>query len=121
MERYGWTTSAAPGAPTIDVRDDLVGVFTAAGVEGTFVLYDVGGDRVVMVDQGRATTRFVPASTWRPPTGMFRPDEPTQPATARRRCGSRRLPSPPPPYRYRYMALTVLAGHRDGEPGRESS
>lgn len=40
-------------------------LFGAAGVKGTFVLYDVQRQRYVGHDRERAETRFVPASTYK--------------------------------------------------------
>lgn len=40
-------------------------LFRAAGVKGTFVLYDVTAQRLTGHDQRRANTRFVPASTFK--------------------------------------------------------
>ncbi len=42
-------------------------LFSDAGVEGTFVLYDVAEDTYVGVDRKRAETRFIPASTFKVP------------------------------------------------------
>ncbi|HEX5594803.1 MAG TPA: penicillin-binding transpeptidase domain-containing protein, partial [Micromonosporaceae bacterium] len=57
------TTEPAP--PAVTVRDDLAEVFTQAGTTGTFVLYDVHANRLIMVDQARAETPMVPASTFK--------------------------------------------------------
>lgn len=42
-------------------------IFADAGVEGTFVLYDVAADTLVGYNGERARTRFVPASTFKIP------------------------------------------------------
>ncbi|WP_433393298.1 class D beta-lactamase [Micromonospora sp. KLBMP9576] len=66
------TTTPAPArTPTVQVRDELAGVFRQAGLRGTFVLYDVTAERVVMVDRERAERRFVPASTFKIPHSLI--------------------------------------------------
>lgn len=42
-------------------------LFESAGVEGTFVLYDVSAGRYIGHDRGRAETRYIPASTYKIP------------------------------------------------------
>lgn len=66
-------TTDAPGAAGLDVevRDDLVEVFSDAGADGTFVLYDVAGDRLVTVNARRAEQPFVPASTFKIPHSLI--------------------------------------------------
>ncbi|MFG3714633.1 hypothetical protein [Micromonospora sp. NPDC047730] len=54
----------SPAAPAVETRDDLASLFRQAGLQGTFVLYDVTAARVVMVDRARAERRFIPASTF---------------------------------------------------------
>ncbi len=44
---------------------ELGKLFSDAGVEGTFVLYDVDANRLIGHNQLRAETRFVPASTFK--------------------------------------------------------
>lgn len=44
---------------------DLAGLFAAAGVQGTFVVYDVAADTYIGHDRSRAEHRFVPASTFK--------------------------------------------------------
>ncbi|MFG3422696.1 hypothetical protein ACIBTZ_18670 [Micromonospora sp. NPDC049460] len=56
--------SPSPAAPAVETRDDLASLFRQAGLQGTFVLYDVTAARVVMVDRARAERRFIPASTF---------------------------------------------------------
>jgi len=46
-------------------RADLQTAFEAQGVTGTFASYDVGGGRFLVVNPRRASTRFVPASTFK--------------------------------------------------------
>ncbi|MBV9563055.1 MAG: class D beta-lactamase [Bradyrhizobium sp.] len=46
-------------------RNDLEAVFKEHGVAGTFVLYDVAGDSLTLVNPVRAQTRLVPASTFK--------------------------------------------------------
>jgi len=54
-------------AQALDWRDnpDIGKLFTDAGVQGTFVLYDVDQDRYFGHDRIRAETRFIPASTFK--------------------------------------------------------
>jgi beta-lactamase class D len=65
--------TAPDGAAGLDVevRDDLVELFRDAGVDGTFVLYDVAGDRLVTVNPARAEQPFVPASTFKIPHSLI--------------------------------------------------
>src|SRR5262249_37242518 len=46
-------------------RADLNAIFQENGVVGTFVLHDVAGDRLTLVNPQRAQTRLVPASTYK--------------------------------------------------------
>jgi beta-lactamase class D len=46
-------------------RTDLEAVFRDNGVTGTFVLYDVAGDHLILVNPARANARLVPASTFK--------------------------------------------------------
>nr|AMP54034.1 classD [uncultured bacterium] len=46
-------------------------LFKKAGVEGTFVLYDVKADRMTGYNQMRAQTRLVPASTFKIPNSLI--------------------------------------------------
>ncbi|HEX5514544.1 MAG TPA: class D beta-lactamase [Gammaproteobacteria bacterium] len=46
-------------------------IFKDAGVAGTFVVYDVGAQRLVGHDQARAKARFVPASTFKIPNTLI--------------------------------------------------
>ncbi len=52
-------------ATTVDDRSDLKGVFAEHGTPGTFVLYDVAGDKLTVVDRPRAERRYIPASTFK--------------------------------------------------------
>lgn len=61
----GGMLSARANAGETLVRDDLISIFAEQGVTGTFVLYDVEADRLTLVNQKRAETRFVPASTFK--------------------------------------------------------
>lgn len=70
----------APSAPTrpagtarldVELRDDLVDLFRDTGTDGTFVLYDVAGDRLVTVNTARAEQPFVPASTFKIPHSLI--------------------------------------------------
>ena len=44
---------------------ELEKLFKEAGVNGTFVLFDVAADRLVIHNQQRAEKRFIPASTFK--------------------------------------------------------
>lgn len=44
---------------------ELGGAFKAAGVTGTFVLYDLDTDAYTVFDRERAQTRYIPASTFK--------------------------------------------------------
>lgn len=52
-------------AAEIVERPDLVKVFQAEGVIGTFALFDPSTDRLTVVDAKRAAVRYVPASTFK--------------------------------------------------------
>ncbi len=49
----------------------VAAVFKEAGLQGTFVLYDVQADRYTVHDRARAETRFVPASTFKIPNSLI--------------------------------------------------
>jgi beta-lactamase class D len=53
------------------IRDDLLRHFEKHGLTGTFVLYDVDGDRMTLVNAQRAEERFVPASTFKIPNSVI--------------------------------------------------
>jgi beta-lactamase class D len=55
-----WKESAAVGK-----------IFKDAGVNGTFVLYDVSAQKYVAYNKNRAETRFVPASTFKVPNTLI--------------------------------------------------
>lgn len=55
-QAIGWEESEAVGA-----------LFRNAGVDGTFVLYDLAAHRFIGYDRARAEIRFVPASTYKVP------------------------------------------------------
>lgn len=57
--------ASAREAAQFEVRDDLVTVFEDFGTPGTFALYDVAADRVIVVDSARAMRRYTPASTYK--------------------------------------------------------
>ena len=50
---------------------ELDKLFSDAGVNGTFVLYDVTGKRLVFHNPPRAETRFIPASTFKIPNSLI--------------------------------------------------
>jgi beta-lactamase class D len=54
VQALNWTPSA-----------DVTRLFIEAGVDGTFVLYDVEAERFIGHDRLRAQTRFVPGSTFK--------------------------------------------------------
>lgn len=60
--------NAACETQTSQALDDL---FVDAGVNGTFVLYDVSANRLVIHDQARAEKRFIPASTFKIPNSLI--------------------------------------------------
>lgn len=64
---------AAANAGAAEWQDsDAVGrAFKAAGVNGTFVLYDVSADRYTVFDRSRAQQRFDPASTFKAPNTLI--------------------------------------------------
>jgi beta-lactamase class D len=49
----------------------LDALFHDSGVSGTFILYDVSDDRLVIHNQARAETRFIPASTFKIPNSLI--------------------------------------------------
>lgn len=70
-----WAAGGKPAdtlqAPARESRPDLMSHFTRLGVDGTFALYDVGAHRLVLVDDKRADTRMVPASTYKIPNSLI--------------------------------------------------
>lgn len=46
-------------------------MFVKAGVQGTFVMYDVSEDKYIGYDRQRAETRFIPASTFKIPNSLI--------------------------------------------------
>ena len=60
-------TAASEWVDSVDIEK----LFTAAGLEGTFVLYDVAEDKLIGFNQQRAETRFIPASTFKIPHTMI--------------------------------------------------
>lgn len=55
-----WSDSAAVGR-----------LFKEAGVQGTFLLYDVEADRYTVHNRARAETRYIPASTFKLPNTLI--------------------------------------------------
>lgn len=55
----------------IEQSPELEGLFEEAGVTGTFVLYDVNADRLVVHNLTRAAKRFIPASTFKIPNSLI--------------------------------------------------
>lgn len=59
-------------SPLLEPREDLQAVFRDFGVkEGTFVLFDVQGNRMQLVNAGRAGYPFPPASTYKVPHSVI--------------------------------------------------
>jgi beta-lactamase class D len=58
-------TPSEPDRARIERRPELADVFRRARTTGTFALFDVSADRIVVVDSARAVRRFVPASTFK--------------------------------------------------------
>jgi len=52
-------------AETVSTRPDLMALFKAEGVTGTFVLLDVAEERMTIVNDKRAERRYTPASTFK--------------------------------------------------------
>lgn len=50
---------------------ELDQLFSASGINGTFVLYDVTSERLVVHDRARAEKRFIPASTFKIPNSLI--------------------------------------------------
>jgi beta-lactamase class D len=61
----------APLTFETQVDPELSKLFNEAGVNGTFVLYDVSAERFTIHDQARAETRFIPASTFKVPNSLI--------------------------------------------------
>lgn len=57
--------AASASAAEVVERPELAAHFKAAGVAGTFVLYDVSADRISVHDRTRADRRFAPQSTFK--------------------------------------------------------
>src|SRR5919106_3466173 len=57
----------APQAYTLDWQDSpaISQLFNNAGVEGAFVLYDVTAQSLIGYNLARASTRFIPVSTFK--------------------------------------------------------
>ena len=55
----------------IETSQELDKVFSDAGIKGTFVLYDVTADRLVVHNPIRAEKRFIPASTFKIPNSLI--------------------------------------------------
>jgi len=50
---------------------ELDQLFADSGINGTFVLYDVNADRLLVHDRARAEKRFIPASTFKIPNSLI--------------------------------------------------
>jgi beta-lactamase class D len=64
-------TDAAHPALTWSDNPELSGLFTQAGVDGTFVLYDTTTGHITYHNKERAGTRFIPASTFKIPNSLI--------------------------------------------------
>lgn len=62
---------ALPPVPGWQESPEAAEVFSAAGMQGTFVLYDVSANRLTGYNQKRAETLFVPASTYKIPNTLI--------------------------------------------------
>lgn len=52
-------------------RPELTAIFAEAGLDGTFVLYDVHENQLVGYNHGRAEKRYLPASTFKIPNSLI--------------------------------------------------
>jgi beta-lactamase class D len=50
---------------------DFKNYFDEFGVKGSFIMYDMTGDKYVMYDSARCNTRFTPASTFKIPNSII--------------------------------------------------
>lgn len=64
-------TSSSAFAAQIVPREDWKRHFDAFGVQGTFVLYEPGRDRMQVHDESRARRGFLPASTFKIPNALI--------------------------------------------------
>ncbi|WXL25793.1 class D beta-lactamase [Ectopseudomonas mendocina] len=65
-------TAQVQAQPTEWLENPAVGtLFQQAGIDGTFVLHEVGSDKVEGYNQARAQTRFYPASTFKIPNSLI--------------------------------------------------
>jgi beta-lactamase class D len=63
--------SLTAGAADIAARPDWQRHFDAKDVRGTFVLFEPAKDRYLVFDEGRARTRYLPASTFKIPNALI--------------------------------------------------
>lgn len=63
--------SGLAGAQAVEERPDLLALFKKQGTPGAFVLLDIQGERMVVVDRDRAETPYVPASTFKIPNSLI--------------------------------------------------
>lgn len=63
--------SGSLAAQVVEERPDLLAQFKKQGTPGAFVLLDVQGERMVVVDRDRAETPYVPASTFKIPNSLI--------------------------------------------------
>ncbi|WP_149359592.1 penicillin-binding transpeptidase domain-containing protein [Lolliginicoccus suaedae] len=62
---------STPEAESMDVREDLERLFTDAGVEGSFVVFDASTGSATVVGEDDATSPTVPASTFKIPNSLI--------------------------------------------------
>lgn len=58
-------------ADKVELREDLKAAFSEVGLRGSFTLYDVAAERLVLVNRKRAEQRLVPASTYKIPHSLI--------------------------------------------------
>jgi beta-lactamase class D len=68
-----WLLAGGCAAQAAEWHDSaaVAAAFADAGVQGTFVLYDVERDRYTVHDRARAGRRYVPASTYKIPNSLI--------------------------------------------------
>jgi beta-lactamase class D len=63
--------SAQPPSPRVEMQPDFGDVFAEADTAGTFAVFDVAGNRIVVTDRERADREFLPASTFKIPNSLI--------------------------------------------------
>lgn len=67
----GPTPQALGKTPAFEESPDIAQLFTQAGVNATFVVYDVAAQKFSGYNATRATLRFIPASTFKIPNSLI--------------------------------------------------